>query len=423
MVTFLTATRDPPTWNRYASALLAWRSFARAAETPFLPADPAAFALFLATAGQRERGYTQTKRRVCAITAFSELAGVPSPGTDADVTAVRAGARRLKTARRGQARPIFQSEIPRAADAAAAGVGTVRHPRARHPYIPALAYAFAARFSAILADGALRFDDAAESELGDFLHFPDVVQLSVFATKTDKRKEGQLAILPVSSDPHSGCAALLDGVRDGLRRLLTLPPELLRNLGRTAAGHLRERYGNPLPGPSAMATWPADVGGLAATLYALDVPVHGLPTCGRWLVDELGPTSDLLERNAQRIGYKEFVKVARGVLERAGANVDGFGAHSFRRGIAAELALRRMAKPDIAAVLRHRSLASTQTYILPSAQASILALTRREADAHGGRYPPHGPRGGRAVHPRAPRRHRDLGQHPLHRAAGTGERH
>jgi hypothetical protein len=263
-----------------------------------------------------------------------------------------------------------------------------------------------------LSDAALRFDDIAEGELGDVLHFPDVIQLPLFGTKTDTRREGQLAILPVSSEPTSGCAALREGIQVGLDRLLARPADELIAIGRSMTEHLRKRYLAPPPGPSAMATWPDSVKAAAARLYALGVPVHGLPIYGRWLVDELGPATDLLEG----IPNKEFVKVARGVLTRAGTEVEGFGTHSFRRGIAAELALRRMARPDIAALLRHRSLTSTQTYILPSAQAATMALTRREAGVDRGRYPAEGLRLPRAVDPRARHHHGPLG----HRPAGAG---
>jgi integrase len=373
MVALFTAERSPTTWNRYALAIGPWREFAAREGSSFLPASPDIFARFLAWQCARERGYAQTKARVCAIDALSTLAGVASPSLHPDVTAIRGGARRLKTYHRGQSRPIFQDEIPRAADAAAAGDGVRRHPKARRPYIPALAYAAAAMLCLILSDGALRFDDLVEAELGDILRFPGVVQLALFGTKTDTRREGQLAILPDSADPATGYGALLEGIRAGLTRLLTLPADVLAALGAPMRAHLAARYPGRVPGPEAMSTWPGDIRSLADRLYRLGIPAHALPVYGRWLTDELGPSTDLREG----IPYREFVKVARGVLARSGANVDGFGAHSFRRGIAAELALRRMSKPDIAALLRHRSLASTQTYILPSAQAATMASSRR----------------------------------------------
>ena len=373
MVPLYTAQLGPQTWNRYAVAIERWRSFTDQEGCAFLPADPATFARFLAVACAHERGYSQTKARICAVEAFSTLAGLPSPRLHPDVTAIRAGARRLKTARRGQSRPIFQEEIPVATTAAAAGDGVCRHPRARHPYVPALAYAAAARHCALLSDAALRFDDVSEAELGDVLRFQGLVQLCLFGTKTDTRREGQMSVFPDSVDPASGYGALVEGTRAGFTRLLTLPADTLLGLGTSMRTRLAARYPGRVPGPEALSTWPADIRSLADRLYRLGVPAHALPIYGRWLVDELGPGSDLLAS----IPYREFVKVARGVLHRAGTNVDGFGAHSFRRGVAAELALRRMSRQDIASLLRHRSLASTQTYILPSAQAAGMAAARR----------------------------------------------
>jgi hypothetical protein len=197
----LTNGLAPPTWNRYLQTLLPWRIYAEARGLPALPADPVTFACFLAEAGAGSIGYSQTKARVCAIRALSDLAGLASPHAHPLVVGYRRGALRAGRGapRRGRATPIFGHEIPvplpadsppgRLEPARARGRGTLsgRSRRARDA---------TARHMAFLHDGALRYDDTLEGQLGDILLFPDVVDLSVFGTKTDRRLAGQPAALP-----------------------------------------------------------------------------------------------------------------------------------------------------------------------------------------------------------------------------------
>ena len=96
--------RAPHTWNRHLSSIHPWVDFAAARGVPWLPADPTAFAEFLATRGRTDAGYPQTKARVCAIYALSPAAGVAPPADHPFVQAMRGAARRTKRARRGPAR-------------------------------------------------------------------------------------------------------------------------------------------------------------------------------------------------------------------------------------------------------------------------------------------------------------------------------
>ena len=77
----LSESRSGPTWDRYVGAIRPWFAQAAAATPPYaaLPADPSRFAEWLVTSGQAERGSSQTKIRYIAISAFSNLVGVPSP--------------------------------------------------------------------------------------------------------------------------------------------------------------------------------------------------------------------------------------------------------------------------------------------------------------------------------------------------------
>jgi len=211
----------PTVWNRYAQALAGWFASCRAEGVPPLPADPSSFANWLATVGQADAGYSQTKFRCVALAAFSKVAGVPVPGgTDAaDIAAVRAHARHTKLYLRGRAGPFLREELPvlpRSPPAAAGGrfdnPGRGRPaPRGRGRGFPAClspetrrrALHATAGHSALLFDGLLRFDDTVEGQLGDLACYPEGGTLGVFGSKTDRLLEGQTSQVPAPADAQS----------------------------------------------------------------------------------------------------------------------------------------------------------------------------------------------------------------------------
>ena len=371
----LTNGLAPPTWNRYLQTLLPWRLYAEARGLPALPADPVTFACFLAEAGAGSIGYSQTKARVCAIRALSDLAGLASPHAHPLVVGYRRGALRAGRGapRRGRATPIFGHEIPvplpadsppgRPEPARARGRGTLsgRSRRARDA---------TARHMAFLHDGALRYDDTLEGQLGNILLFPDVVDLSVFGTKTDRRLAGQPAALPRSEHPSSGCANLLQGVRVGLSRLASLDPHVLAVTG----ARLRAREARPV-GLAAMSTWPDDIRLLAADLYAAGLPVHLLPIYGRWQFEDITADSDL----ATELPSSEFVRLSRAVLAEAGVDTAGVGAHSFRRARGVGLFHGNAGGAVVSQALRHRDPRSAEPYVLASARLTALARSMHVA--------------------------------------------
>ncbi len=141
---------------------------------------------------------------------------------------------------------------------------------------------------ALLHYGALHYDDMLEGQLGDILWFPYAIDISVFGSKTDRRLAGQPAAIPRSDHPASGCARLLQGVRAGLTRLAALDPHVLSVIG----ARLQALEACPA-GPSALATWPDEIKRLAAGLYEAGLPVHLLPTYGRWQFEPLSVDTDL----------------------------------------------------------------------------------------------------------------------------------
>ena len=372
LVRSITAGLSATTWNRYLGALRGWHGFASAHGDAFLPADPVRFACFLAEAGERDAGYSQTKIRVCAVRALSELAGTPSPHSHPLVTGYRRGSLRTRGApRRGSARPIFAHEIPVPA-------GSPRRrgqPATRGRSIPARsrrARSATARHMAFLHDGALRYDDAVEAQIGDVLHFEDVLDVPVFGSKTDRARAGQPAVLPRSADPASGCAALIQNVRLGMARLLALDPPSLADI----ATRFEESNDDPCPtGAEALSTWPADVRSQADRLYAAGIAAHRLPIYGRWLFDDLNAGSDL----AATLSTQEFVRLSRATLHEAGVDISNVGAHSFRRGRAVGLTHAGAARGVISDMLRHRNPRSAEHYTLASARNVSLALTMRNA--------------------------------------------
>jgi hypothetical protein len=374
--------KAPATWNRYASTLVRWEEYAARAGTPFLPADPSHFANFLAEAAGGTSGHTQTKQRACAIAALSALARVPSPADDPLVQDVRTGLRRTLRGTRGRARPIFSYELPEAGSLPPLPDGRGGGPRrlapgdATSPFsVRKRAREQAVRCSAVLEGAALRYDDIVEGQIGDAVVLPDLVDLSLFGTKTDIHLTGQPAVLPGPSDPRSGAFAFLEGVRLGLARLRALDP--------TTLAQLSARFRAALParqigrGESELASWPADIRALAAPLYEIGLPVHCLPIYGQWQHVRLHGMSDLRAGVERRI----FLALTEHALTAVGVDVEGLGAHSFRRGRAVELFHGRASREAVTEVLRHRSPASTRPYITDSARMASLAVTMTAASS------------------------------------------
>ena len=393
--------KAPRTWNRYATALLAWEAYASAQNTTFLPADPAHFANFLAESAEGSRGYTQTKQRACAIAAFSRLALLPSPSGDETVSGVRAGIRRTRCGgRRGRARPIFSYEIPAPDDLASP-------PRRQRPrgsnVLPASVdkrgLAHAARISAIMSGAALRWDCLQEAQLGDVVILPEMADFSIFGSKTDPTLAGQAAVLPASDARNSGMRALLEGTRAGLTRLAALPPQALQQAAsRFRAARTALEIGS---GPDEFSNWPEDIQALAAPLYAQGLPVHCLPICGEWMYARLDAASDL----AAEMPRSRFMGWCRRALTTAGVEVGGLGSHSFRRGCAVSLFHGGADPVTVSEVLRHRSLLSSRPYVTDAARMAGLAASMTAAAprrpvpvAPSGR----GPRDGDAVRPVPP---------------------
>ena len=119
-----------------------------------------------------------------------------------------------------------------------------------------------------------RYDDRNEGQLGDVLFEDNRTVIAVFGSKCDRGGAGKPVALPAASEPGSGANLLADSVRRAMTRLPAAPPDTMVTLARSFVTAGRDR---PPPGPSVMATRPADVQALAFHLYAAEIPC-GPPT-------------------------------------------------------------------------------------------------------------------------------------------------
>lgn len=178
----------------------------------------------------------------------------------------------------------------------------------------------------------------------------------------------------------------------GLRRLESLPPAVLRPMG----VHLRAAVSprDPSTGPEAMATWPADIQSLALPLYGLGLQVHTLPYHGPWLWEHLHADFDL----SRTCSTHQFQRWSRGTLLASGVTIGRFGAHSMRRGSAAELARGAIGDVALARVLRHSTPASSAPYVMAAVHSANTAAAMRAASRPGPDPTPRPAGGGRARH-------------------------
>ena len=374
----LRGSRSDPTWNQYSAALQPWFAHAKAHGFPPLLADPMRFACWLASVGERNPGYAPTKFRCVAVRAFSDLAGVPSPHDNPLVLAYRACVRRG----RGGVRPRQGPPPPEGRNP----LNPLVSPRSGIPASPSpregpspgtcqRALSAATAHMRLLHEGCLRYDDTREGQLGDVLIYPDTLELPVFGSKTDHTLAGQVCQMPgsASASDTSGVAALLEGTRRGLQRLAALSDDIFSVL----ADRLACSFPNDRSVPSAMSAWPPSVRDEALPLYSRGLLVHCLPYYGTWLWAPLTVNSDL----SQTLTTSQFVShwQAKAALSAAGIDTSRFGAHSLRRGGAAELTHGGASGAVLRRALRHTSEKSSEPYVFQSVLLSATAAAMRTA--------------------------------------------
>ena len=225
------------------------------------------------------------------------------------------------------------------------------------------------RAASVMGAAGLRYDCLQEAQLGDAIILPELVDLTIFGSKTDSALRGQATVLPTSDLANAGAPALIEGTRAGLQRLLALPDDVLG----AVADRFRATCSTRAIGQGAaeFTNWPQDIQSLAAPLYARALPVHCLPIYGTWLFARLDASSDLSEA----VPYTQFLRMSRAALASTGMVMVGHGSHSFRRGRAGELFHGGASEPAVTEMLRHRSAASTRPYITDATRMAGLAAT------------------------------------------------
>ncbi len=189
---------------------------------------------------------------------------------------------------------------------------------------------------------------------------------------------------PLAPSRESGLQALVASVHCSLCRLCTLPPSTIGAVGRRLAA----TSPRPPAGPEALGTWPSIVEELTRPLYAQGRPGHMLPYYGPWKWEPIDDGFDL--SRSRTTG--PFVRWSRSAPLAAGRLPPRFGAHSMRRGRAAELAHGGLAGSNLSRVLRHSSPSSSAPCVLQSVHVTRTAAAMRTAEHRAARA--NHPRGG-----------------------------
>ena len=383
---FIVASKGGTTWDRYVGAIRPWFTHAATGALRAFPPDSPTFFMWLKAAAERDRGYAQTKSRCVAIDALCHAADLPTPTEHAIVRTFRDGVRRAKGfARRGQVTAVLRCQLPQlsplraASPAAPLGNSPRRRSRGRPGPSPGLQRRRSCatiRHAAFMLDGALRYDDTREGQLGDILFFEDVLDVGVFGSKTDPLRVGQTAQIPRSDSRGAGpglqgSAALTSQVRAGLLRLSELSADIIAAVGT----RLSASYPQDHAGTEAFATWPQELQLLARPLYERGLRAHLLPYYGPWMWEPIGPESDLSRTSSTA----QFQRAAHAAFRDAGQVIPRLGSHSFRRGRAAELFHGGITPGDLSRVLRHRSPLSSLPYVPESARVTAAGAAMRDA--------------------------------------------
>ncbi len=154
------------------------------------------------------------------------------------------------------------------------------------------------------------------------------------------------------------------------------------------------RLGTPRRDQKLTATWPADIQSLALPLYGLGLQVHTLPYYGPWLWEHLHADFNL----SRTCSTHQFKRWSRGALLASGVTIGRFGAHSIRRGSAAELARGAIGDVALARVLRHSRPTSSVPYVTAAVHSANTAAAMRSASRPGPDTTHQPAGGGRARH-------------------------
>jgi hypothetical protein len=334
----LVAQGMPPLlWKRYAGSLpQCWRGSdtprhgAPRSCRPARPTSPT-------TWRNRRKGPAHNRKSSCGPAGVRHCAPSTRSGSwlvsSSKVEEVRASVRRTRCVHRGQATPVLTHEVL-CALALHSPPRDGGRPRSCPLFAEKRDIELTVRASALMRGAGLcrrHSDCLQEAQLGDAIVLHQLVDITIFGSKTDPTPAGQASTLPMSERANAGHPLSWRAPAWASRaaRLIALPLDTLATvIARFRASCPERAVGR---GAAEFTNWAADIQALAVD--GSTVTVHCLPIYGIWLFTRLDSDSDLSEA----VPLSPFMSRSRAVLSSIGLTIARQGSHSFRGGRAGEM--------------------------------------------------------------------------------------
>lgn len=193
---FARRSRASSTWRAYESDWRTFEAWCRSVERPFLPAEPATVALFLAVQAKSGHAPSTLDRRRAAIRLVHLGAKLPSPHDAVEVHEVLRGIRRAWKRPVAQKAPALAEHVKRMADAVEPQ--TLRGLRDRALVLLGFA-------------GALRRSELVALDTAHLTEGPKGLTVLLASSKTDQEGRGQRIAIPrVKGSPYCPVQAVSD---------------------------------------------------------------------------------------------------------------------------------------------------------------------------------------------------------------------
>ena len=192
--------RKSSTVNQYANPWLKWVEYSKKAGSQPIPADPFLFATWLAAASLSDTTASPTETRCAAIAFFTKAAFSTSPTSYQVVKMTRESIVRKLGFKKTPKNPLLKEHVN----------AIIQHFLQRTT-VQDQANAFRV---ALAYEATLRWDDFADTLLGDFIVTHNFVRVFLVDTKTDNCKSGQWATFSVSSSETSAYTLLQNLVKN-----------------------------------------------------------------------------------------------------------------------------------------------------------------------------------------------------------------
>ena len=258
--------RKSSTVNQYANPWLKWVEYSKKAGSKPIPVNPFLFATWLAATSLSDTTASPTEARCAAIAFFSKAAFLTSPTTHQVVKMTRESIVRKLGFKKTSKNPLLKEHV-----------NQIVQYFLQQNTIQEYANAFRV---ALAYEATLRWDDFADTLLGDFIVTHDFVRVFLVDTKTDNYKSGQWATFSASTTEMSA---------------YTLLQNLIKNIVANASEDLLQN----------LASLPIMFKSLNGSANDYEIP---------------------------KITYNEFLKELKAACAAIGLNPTLFATHSLRRG-------------------------------------------------------------------------------------------